>query len=112
MPIAHCIVTENYLEAYDRSCNLIELWAIESTKSSEHMTVNIISNTEQQGKKYGIMANLLIPTIWQGEDISLLQLGLAKALSSYFKASLSDVQVITTQVNSGMVVENGKEQQW
>ncbi len=112
MPIANCIVEANYLENIDSSCNLIELWAIESTQSSEHMTINIIPSIEQHGNKYGIMANLFIPTIWQVEDISLLQLGLSRALSSYFKAPINAIHVITTQVNSGMAIEDGKEQQW
>lgn len=112
MPIAHCMVAETYLKKVDGAYNLIELWAIESSKSSEHMTINIISNTEQHGKNYGIMANLLLPSVWSNKEISLLQMGLAKALSTYFKAPISDVHVVTTQVNSGMVIENGKEQKW
>ena len=112
MPIANCIITSKYQKNSDNSSRLIELWASESKKPSEHMTINIITSNEQLGKQYHIMASLLLPSIWSGSDISSLQIGLAKALALHFNASLSEVFVATTIVNSGMVVEAGEQVEW
>jgi len=112
MPIANCIITSESQKNADNSNNLIELWAKESGKSSEHMTINIITSYKQFGKKYSIMANLLLPSMWSSADISSLQVGLARALSQHYKLNLQDVHVVTSLVNSGMVVEAGKEIKW
>jgi len=55
------------------------------------------------------MANLVLSSICSSGDISLLQVGLAKALSRFFEIPLSEVFVATNIVNSAMVVESGKE---
>lgn len=112
MPIANCIITSNCNKGSGESNELIKLWASESKKSSEDMTINITTSDEQYGKQYAVMANLLLPSIWSDSDISQLQLGLAKALSLHFNVSLKEVFVATCIVNSGMVVEEGKEVEW
>jgi hypothetical protein len=112
MPIANCIVTPKCQNGSGGSGNLIELWSSESKISSEHMTINIITSNEQLGNKYTIMATLLLPSIWSNSNVSSLQIGLAKALASHFKVSLKEVFISTNIVNSGMVVESGKEVKW
>jgi len=112
MPIANCIITSDCHKRSGESSELITLWAIESNKSPEDMTINIIASDEQYGKKYSVMAHLLLPSIWSGSDISQLQLGLAKALTLHFNVSLKEVFVSTSIVNSGMVVEEGEEIEW
>ncbi|CAH1386597.1 conserved hypothetical protein [Candidatus Nitrotoga sp. M5] len=109
MPIANCLITQ---ECSQGSGNLIELWANESGISSKHMTINIVSSSEQLGNKYKIMANLSLPSMWSTSDISSLQIGLAKALSQYFAFAINEVHVITNIVTSGMVVESGQEIKW
>jgi hypothetical protein len=76
------------------------------------MTINIVTSREQLGKKYKIMADLALPSMWSAADISLLQVGLSKALSHHFGVSISEVHVITNIVTSGMVVESGQEIKW
>lgn len=109
MPIANCVITPECIEG---SSNLIELWSSESNLSSEHMTINLITSTSQLGNKYRVMTNLLLPSIWSSSDISLLQTGLAKALAQYFKLDINDVHIVTTIIESGMVVESGKQIVW
>ncbi len=109
MPIANCIVTT---DCQHNSFDLVELWAKESGQSSEHMTINITTSTHQYGNKYTIMATLWLPSIWSKSNISSLQLGLAKALAYYFNIAPSEIHVITQIVESGNVVEGGKEIQW
>lgn len=112
MPMANCIITSECQDRSAGSSNLIELWANVAKKPSEHMTVNIITSEEQLGNKYAIMATLLLPSIWSKPDITSLQTGLAEALRLYYDVSIEDVFVSTSIVNSGMVVESGKEVKW
>ena len=109
MPIANCIVTPDCTESQG---DLLELWSKESGKSVEHMTINIITRSQQLGNGYAVMANLILPSVWSNSDVSLLQVGLAKALATYFNLSLNHVHVVTQIVDSGLVVENGAEIQW
>jgi len=109
MPIANCIITS---ECQESKYNLIDCWASESGQSSEHMTVNIITSTQQLGKKYSAMATLFLPSLWSDSAVSSLQIGLAKALAKTYGLSLDDVNVITSIVGSGFVVESGKQEKW
>lgn len=112
MPIANCIITPNCQKRSDISINLIELWAKESKISSEHMTVNLVTSSEQQGNSYTIMVTLLLPSIWSIPDISSLQTGLANALALYFDVTIDEVFIATNIIDSGMVVESGKIIEW
>lgn len=109
MPIANCIV--------NRSCqpgdsNIVELWSAECGVTATHMTVNIVNAEQQFGKAYRVMAVLYLPSLWPAKDRSLLQLGLARALAKYFSEPLSEIQVITSIVESGHVVESGQTETW
>ena len=112
MPIANCIITEQCQNNLDSASNLIDLWANESKLSSEHMTINVITSSEQLGKQYAIMATLLLPSIWSKPDITSLQVGLAKALALHYDVSLDDIFISTSIIISGMVVESGNEVKW
>ena len=112
MPIANCIISPECKRNTDRPKSLIELWSSEAKISSEHMTINLTQSSEQLGKKYQVMATLLLPSAWSLTDISSLQIGLAVALGEYFHLHINEVFVSTTIVNSGMVVETGKEVVW
>lgn len=109
MPIANCVITK---ECTQGASDLIALWAKESEISPEHMTINIVTSSEQLGNKYKIMANLALPSMWSRSDVSLLQIGLAKALSKHFAVTIHEVHVISNIVTSGLVVESGQEIKW
>lgn len=76
------------------------------------MTVNIITSQQQYGKAYAVMAHLLLPTAWSPAAVCALQTGLARALSISFALPARQVHVITTRVDSGLVVEDGQVQPW
>lgn len=109
MPIANCFISP--------SCplgkgNLVDIWANHSAQSSEHMTVNFIESKAQFGNEYFVMANLYLPSVWSSASISSIQIGLSKSLAEYFNITIDQVQVITSIVSSGMVVEDGQEIKW
>jgi len=109
MPIVNCVVNSNCPVG---NGDLIKMWAAESGQSSEHMTINIIKSIQQFGQEYTVMANLQLPSLWSDKDISQIQVGLANALAKYFDLNLNQVHIISNIVDSGLVVENGKELNW
>jgi hypothetical protein len=54
----------------------------------------------------------MLPSHWSKENISKLQLGLAKALSKCLRVSIKQVHIVTNIIDSGLVVENGEETTW
>lgn len=109
MPIANCIVFPDCAAAEN---DLIALWATESGQSAQHMTINIVTGSAQFGNRYPVMATLSLPSLWLKPDISALQTGLARALARYYQLPLAQVHVVTSIVEPGFVVEDGKEIEW
>jgi hypothetical protein len=112
MPIANCYISSEFAIKAGNDSDLLELWAKHSKQSAEEMTINLINVQQQLGKCYSIMAQLLLPNIWSTNNISLLQTGLAKALSIYFQKPIKQIIVVTILIASGNVVESGKEISW
>jgi hypothetical protein len=50
--------------------------------------------------------------LWSSEQVRQLQVGLARALGRSFAVAPAEVQVITSIVESGQVVEGGETQDW
>jgi hypothetical protein len=111
MPIANCFVGEDVLEGAEIE-RLVPLWAEESGVGGEHMTINVVSRSFQEGAGYEVMAFLFLPSLWVPEDVRRLQLGLASALRRAFEVQAGEVQVLTSIVESGHVVENGEIVEW
>lgn len=109
MPIATCLVIPQCARGTD---DLIQLWANASGKPKEHMTINLVTSSDQLGNRYKIMADLKLPSLWSTDEISSIQLGLAKALAQHFSVSIEEVHVVTQIVASGLVVEAGQEIKW
>jgi hypothetical protein len=111
VPIATCFIRDGLITPVEVA-GLTGLWAEDSGVSEEHMTVNLVAGTRQEGAPYAIMAFLYLPSLWSSEDVGRLQVGLAKALCRGFAVDPADVQVITSIVASGHVVEDGDTQRW
>lgn len=109
MPIANCIIEPGLSQA---GGNIVERWAQAAGVGAEEMTVNLIEVAEQQGKRYGVMATLYLPSAWPEDKRVALQLGLATALAEAFSLPPKQVQVTTQIVASGQVVEQGRIQTW
>lgn len=114
MPIANCFISPCHYVQGDNANDLIRLWVEHAgiQQAESEMTVNVLLINSQAGKKYSAMATLLLPPIWSNDDISSLQLGLAKAISQHYSLRLDQVFITTSIVNSGFVVENGREVTW
>lgn len=111
MPIANCLVRDE-LPAEFEIDTLTSLWSEESGVGSEQMTINVIAGTLQTGAPYRVMALLYLPSLWSVDEVRRLQVGLARALGRAFAVAPDEVQVITSIVESGHVVERGETQDW
>jgi hypothetical protein len=111
VPIANCFVHDE-LRAELESDALTELWSEESGIRSEQMTINVIAGIRQYGAPYRVMAFLYLPSLWTSEQARDLQTGLASALGRGFGVAPTEIQVITSIVESGQVVEGGETQDW
>jgi hypothetical protein len=111
VPIVNCFVRDDLPPDPDID-TLTALWSDESGIGSEHMTINVIAGTRQAGAPYRVMAFLYLPTLWSFEQVRQLQVGLARALTRGFAVASSEVQVISSVVHSGHVVEDGETQDW
>ena len=111
MPIANCFVSDD-LPLEPGIDDLTAFWSEESGVASEHMTINLIAGTRQTGAPYRVTAFLYLPSLWSSEQVRRLQVGLARALGRSFAVPPAEVQVITTIVESGRVVEGGETQDW
>jgi len=109
MPIANCFLDTGHraLDAY----RVIQQWSDASGISRDEMTLNIV-NAAQVGSPYAVMAWLYLPSMWSIDDITSLQEGLASSLADATEVTLDQVQIITTIVPSGLVVDGGKSLSW
>jgi hypothetical protein len=109
MPIANCFLARK-LEESDAHA-IVATWAQRSGIDAAEMTVNVV-NAKQGGKAYAVMAWLYLPSMWSEDDVVALGEGLAAALAEVLNIGVSEVQVLTTIVSSGLVVENGETLRW
>ena len=111
MPIANCFIAEE-TPADLESGALTAFWSEESGIDSKQMTINVIAGIRQYGAPHRVMAYLYLPSLLCSEQVRQLQTGLAQALCRGFAVALADIQVITSIVASGQVVEGGETQTW
>ena len=111
MPIANCFVHDELPPQLEIDA-LTAVWSEEAGIGSEQMTITVIAGTRQTGVPYRVMAFLYLPSLWSSEQVRRLQVGLATALSRGFAVAPAEVQVITSIVESGHVVEGGQTQDW
>jgi hypothetical protein len=108
MPIANCFVSTP--DVFDADA-VVTLWSARSGIVADEMTVNVV-HAGQGGKRYDVMAWLYLPSLWSGEHVVALSEGLAAALAEVMHVPSSAVQVITSVVASGLVVESGETLRW
>ncbi|MCS0045428.1 hypothetical protein [Vibrio antiquarius] len=112
MPIANCILSPQVAANSSDSTGLIEKWGEHSGIDTSEMTVTVMRSDEQMGKEYGAICTLNLPNLWSPKAVSSLQVGLAKAISEHFSLKDAEVLVMTFLIESGLVVEGGKEVSW
>ena len=109
VPIANCLVA-SVPDDLDVS-EIVAAWSDRSGIESDEMTINLLE-AHQAGKPYAVMAWLHLPSLWGDDDVAALSKGLAAALADAFVVEPSYVQVVTSIVASGHVVEDGQTVHW
>jgi phenylpyruvate tautomerase PptA (4-oxalocrotonate tautomerase family) len=109
MPIANCFLTRAS-EKSDAAA-IVAAWSQRSGIDADEMTVNLV-DVEQGGKAYEVMAWLYLPSLWSDADVAALGEGLAAALADVLHVDASAVQVLTSVVPPGRVVEAGETLHW
>jgi hypothetical protein len=109
VPLANCYVATTP-GALDPDA-VVEAWSRHSRVTAEEMTLNV-AYVQQGGKRYAVIAWLYLPSLWSQSDVVALSEGLAAALVEVMEVEPSAVQVVTSIVASGSVVEAGKTVAW
>jgi hypothetical protein len=112
MPIATLIVREDAPELAVPLSAVVDRWSAASGVTADYMTVNMLPRARQAGARYAVMAFLYLPTLWSAGKVDTLQLSLAQALAECFTVAPDSVQVVTTMVESGHAIEDGRIQTW
>ncbi len=110
MPIANVLVSKELQARATELADFTLSWSAESELSGKHMTVNFLPGLCQSGAAYDLMAVLYLPTLWSEENVQALQVGLANALAKRLDVRPDRVHVMTTIIQSGRVVEDGRTQ--
>ncbi len=109
MPLANCFVAWPPDEPTAET--IVTAWSDHAGIDAAEMTVNVVP-AQQGGKRYGVMAWLCLPSSWSEQEVVALGEGLAAALAEVFQVQPAAVQVVTSVVPSGSVVEGGKTLRW
>ncbi len=109
MPIANCLFASE--DANPAPETIVREWSHRSGIAAVDMTVNVVQ-AHQGGKKYAVMAWLYLPSLWSEEEVVLLSEGLAAVLADVVQVDPSSVQVLTSILTSGSVVEAGTTLRW
>jgi hypothetical protein len=109
MPIANCHVL-SMAEGLDPS-EIVAAWSRRSGIEPNEMTLDLVA-VQRGGKRYAAIAWLYLPSLWPEEAVAALSTGLAAALAEALQVESSSVQVLTSILTSGMVVEAGEIVDW
>lgn len=105
MPIASCHLL-SMPEGLDPS-EIVAAWSRHSGIEPDEMTLDLVA-VQRGGKRYAAIAWLYLPSLWPEDAVVALSRGLAEALD----VEPSAVQVLTSILTSGRVVEAGEIVHW
>lgn len=111
MPIATCFLRRKPAETIDLQ-GMADKWAREIGVAIEDVCLTFVPYHGQGGQQYEALVNLYLPSLWSADQVGKIQLGLLEVLTDHFGFQSKDVFIITSIVQSGHVVENGKIVKW
>ena len=87
-------------------------WAEKLHIDIKDICLTVLTDFTQVGQQYEVMINLFLPSLGAEEDVKKIQKTLLELLKSYLKINSSEIFLITSIVQSGHVMENGKIAEW
>jgi hypothetical protein len=110
MPIANCYIQ---IEVSKPQLELLtKEWAEVIEVDLKDICLSFVKVDLQTGHNYKVMVNLFLPTLWSTREIEKIQLSLDSLLKKHLKIGSDDVFIITQTVQSGNVIEKGKQIKW
>ena len=111
MPIANCYIKNKQVSQGELE-ELAGKWAEKLHIDIKDICLTVLTDFTQVGQQYEVMINLFLPSLWAEEDVKTIQKTLLELLKSYLKINSSEIFLITSIVQSGHVMENGKIAEW
>ena len=111
MPIANCYIKNKQVSQGELE-ELAGKWAEKLHIDIKDICLTVLTDFTQVGQQYEVMINLFLPSLWAEEDVKKIQKTLLELLKSYLKINSSEIFLITSIVQSGHVMENGKIAEW
>ena len=111
MPIANCFIKEKKI-ARQNIQDLAEKWASEVKVDVKDICLTFIPDCIQAGQQYKVLVNLYLPSLWSKDQVKHIQKSLLGILCGFFNVDASKVFIMTSNIQSGHVVENGEIVKW
>lgn len=111
MPIANCFIKNKQIKPEDLQ-ELIIKWSEEIQVDVKDICFTVVTDFLQAGQQYEILVNLYLPSLWSENDVTTIQKGLMRVLTTFFKLKPSEIFILTSIIQSGHVVENGEIVEW
>jgi len=92
--------------------NLVHQWSEKIQVDEKDITMTFVTKYVQVGHKYEFMVFMYLPILWSNKSISNVQTTLLELLIDTFKVTPKEIFILTNTIESGNVVENGKEITW
>jgi hypothetical protein len=111
MPIANCF-TKNKQSSQQEIQEVAEKWAEQIKVDVKDICLTFIPKCNQGGQQYEVLVNLYLPSLWDQDNIKLIQKSLVNILSDFHNTEASEIFIMTSIIQSGHVVENGEIVEW
>ena len=111
MPIAYCFVKDKP-SIRSHLQKLASDWATEAGVDPKNITINLVTTEHRVGNPYAVMINLYLPTAWSEEDVQRIQVSLLKVVMNHLQVEAKEIFIMTSLIQSGHVVENGRVVRW
>ncbi len=111
MPIAICTI-KNKAIPNEVLEPLVSQWADKIGVHIRDVSITFVPDCIRFGQQYDILCNLYLPSLWEKENVNLVQHELLVILADAFNIRAENIFIITNIVQSGNVVENGKTVEW
>ncbi|MEM7319034.1 MAG: hypothetical protein AAF408_08425 [Pseudomonadota bacterium] len=112
MPIANVFLRPDHPGLSGGLGDVTALWADAAGVSADHMTVNLVPLSGQEGVRFDAVAVLYLPTVWSSDQVGALQLGLTNALAAALGLSRSAIQVVVSMIQSGHATTGSTVEIW
>ncbi|HMO60790.1 MAG TPA: hypothetical protein PKC39_05280 [Ferruginibacter sp.] len=111
MPIANCYLN-NCSITNTKADAIANEWAGIINVDIKDVCLSFINIQYQAGRQYRCLSRLYLPSLWQQQQVEKIQMSLQQVLTRHLELKPAEIFIITSIINSGHVVEDGKIIHW